>query len=354
MSVRMIIVFASLLSVFDFPSIAARAESPNFEFPANDRILLRNGDVVRGTVIAEEFGKYLQVLLINGNEKRLRWNEVQELRAEGRSRDSADVVETKTGDFYRGFIVAQEFGKHLLIQMRDSSEERIPWKNVKSVKLDPKPTSRVSETPVQQAASVQQSTPVAIAPVYERETDPEPLSAPLSGFQLRAGLAWSDITTEISSSSLKTGMTSGLRVGAIWSSNPKDYGYSLDFGLEYMVRSVELTLIGGTSSYSERLKVGSLVVPVISSFRVGQFSFGGGAYFGVALSRRVANDEEEAGAETMIEPIDYGLRAYAKFLFLEGASPFVGLGYDFGIANISKGTKAISNRGLLLDFGYSF
>lgn len=44
---------------------------------AMDVITLKNGDVYRGEIIHQEIDKYIQIKLNDGNEKRLKWNEVK-------------------------------------------------------------------------------------------------------------------------------------------------------------------------------------------------------------------------------------------------------------------------------------
>ncbi len=44
-----------------------------------DVITMKNGDVYRADVIKEEFGKHVQILLKDGNEKRLRWQDIESI-----------------------------------------------------------------------------------------------------------------------------------------------------------------------------------------------------------------------------------------------------------------------------------
>jgi hypothetical protein len=363
MGARVFLFLLSVISLCNATCTEARAENVEVESKSSDRVQLRNGDVIRGIIIAQEFGKHLQVLLGNTNEKRILWKEIQEVRSEWRASHSSDVVEAKNGDVFRGAVVLQEFGKRVTVRMGDGSEERVPWKNIKEIRmnLESRPSSKTDLNRSEQVAPDEAAKSSAVSLPAPTRPEGAPRSfgdrdfdsgRGTSGFQIRAGLSASDLSTDASSSSYATELDLGLRVGGAWSTNSKENGYSFEVGLEYMVRSVEFRAV--KSGYRERLKVGSLVLPILNSVRFDQFSFGAGPYLALALSRRAENDEEDIEADFLIESLDYGLRAYLKYQVMQGASPFVGVGYDLGLANISKGSNEASNRSLLFDVGYSF
>lgn len=63
---------------------------------------------------------------------------------------SGDVIRLKNGDVYRGDILTQEFGKSVQIKFKDGNEKNIPWTDIAGIDKEeakPEQVLRVMEAP---------------------------------------------------------------------------------------------------------------------------------------------------------------------------------------------------------------
>lgn len=101
-----------------------------FSAIAADVIKMKNGDVFRGDVIEQKFGKHIQLKLADGNEKRVKWNEIESTEIG----QTSGTVTLKNGDVVRGEIIEQKFGKYLQIKTNDGNEKRLAWSKISGIK----------------------------------------------------------------------------------------------------------------------------------------------------------------------------------------------------------------------------
>jgi outer membrane immunogenic protein len=267
-----------------------------------------------------------------------------------------DLIQMKNGDVFRGKIIEQEFGKYIQIKFKDGNEKRVIWNQVKTVKKD------ASESPVK--APVEESPNPDLRPSEQAEenrfkgfvepdsnkvTEPSGLSPRTRVF---GGFILTTLTTEspITDWSMGSGFHAGVAI-----ESPLGSQFSFLSGIEYTSRVAKASIDLGTVSVSGDITLGYILVPVLSRINFESFSIGLGPYVGFTVS---ANGEFEGTSSDIMDGvsgIDLGARAYATLDFGQPGNAFIGAGYDFGFTNINdSGSIDEQIRSLFFDLGFRF
>lgn len=272
-----------------------------------------------------------------------------------------DVVLMKNGDVFRGRIIEQEFGKYIQIKFNDGNEKRLTWSKVKNVKkenssgdeLTQESASNNAELKVLDSAKENANT-VPAEPNLKEVESPQAVSlSPRT--RIFGGLTLSTATTTspITDWSMGTGFHAGISV-----ETPITPGVTLMSGVEYMSRAseVSLDLVDlGLTSLSGNISIGYIVIPVLSRVQLGAFSIGLGPYIGFAVAAKGEFEGNSTDILDEISGVDFGARAYSTFDFGEPGNAFFGFGYDFGFSNINdSGSVEEENRTLFFDLGFRF
>ena len=269
-----------------------------------------------------------------------------------------DVVLMKNGDVFRGRIIEQDFGKYIQIKFNDGNEKRLVWSKVKNVKKENSSADKSTEDTADDdaelkaldAASRSANTGTSEPSMRDSELPRAVNLSPRT--RIFGGLTLSTATTTstITDWSMGTGFHAGIGIEF-----PVTSGVSLMAGVEYMSRSLEASIDLGSTSLNAKISIGYLIIPVLSRVNVGAFSIGIGPYVGLALSAK-----GEVGGNTTdildeVSSLDFGARAYSTLDFGEPGNAFLGVGYDFGFSNINdSGSIEEENRALFFDLGFRF
>lgn len=262
-----------------------------------------------------------------------------------------DVIVMKNGDIFRGTILEQDFGKYIQIRFKDGNEKRVTWNQIRTVKKEAV-TSEVK------AFDAPEET-LAIGPVNAQPQASSPLKDPSvisengmkhveDSFRVAGGITLSTASTTSDVTNLSTG--TGFRLGVSYERPVAGTVYYL-YGIEYIRRNIDFKIDGVDGSGD--LGLGYIVIPVLSRWHWGSFAVGLGPYVGFNISASGSFEGESSDVSDDVAGVDFGARVYSTVDFSEEeSSVFFGMGYDFGFSNInSTGPVKEENRCLFFDFG---
>jgi hypothetical protein len=258
--------------------------------------------------------------------------------------DLTDVIQMKNGDVYRGQIIDQQFNQFIQIRFTDGNEKRIQWSEVKNVKRE-KSYNSVSIGTAKNSFDNGLDSPYSepAKKTYTEGPAAEPSHSPR--FRIAPGISLSTLATTSTSSvaSMGLGFKFGVASETMISNSTSLYG-----GLEFMSRITEVS--SNSSSSQGDITLNYLVIPLLMRAHFDRFAIGAGPYLGINLSAKGTVGGTSSDLE--VDDTDLGLRAYGTYDFEIETSGFIGLGYDFGLTNLNEsGSISTENRTLFFDIG---